>query len=132
MTEITDNIGGQRVRPLHLLFALILGPVAVTALTFWLYIPIFALLLGAPFYLIAGFPAAWFVFRNRALTTLGLVGLALVVNVLVAAALALWGAATGDADMLGRSAIHASYGSVFAAIWAAVSGLIYRNLLRLF
>lgn len=124
-TAITASHAERGLSPARFLIALVLGPLVFTALTFWLYVPIFALLLGGPWYLAFGFPAGLFAFRRRRFSTPALICLALIVNGAMCAGLALTGLVTGDSGLRQTATIYALYGSVFAALWALASGLIY-------
>lgn len=63
MTEITANTDTgdrARVRLVPFLIALILSPIITALLTFWVYlIPVFAVIFGAPSYLLFGTPVLW-------------------------------------------------------------------------
>lgn len=115
--------------PIAFAVALILAPITVTALTCWLWIPIFALFYGALPYLAFGGPVfMWMVtrFPTRFVTFAlgGLLGHALFVG-----CFALWAAANPgrDADMLG---FYALWGIPFAMLWGGAFALFYRGFYR--
>lgn len=134
MTEITAN---KRMRetyvidPVAFFFSLVCAPLAVAAGGFWaLGIPVFAVVLGGPFYLAVGVPVLlWHLGRNPPrpwrIAGLGLVSFA-IPAVLV---LAYFHFAHGPREAQ-QLAILAGFGVVFAPLWAGVFGIFYRNFRR--
>ncbi|MCB1340008.1 MAG: hypothetical protein KDK24_02860 [Pseudooceanicola sp.] len=114
--------------PLPLIAAMIGGPLAVTALTFWLQIPAFALVMGGPFYLVAGLPAAWWHFRKPRATAAMLPALAFAVNAALCVPAVVLFAVIGRQDLQQMASIYLFFGSIFAPVWATGTALIYRAL----
>jgi hypothetical protein len=113
--------------------ALVLAPVAVTALSFFLVIPLFALPLGGPIYLIIGTPILlWMVGRYppqawRFALAGFLANLTLCALVFAADRFIPSLAETG----FGENLYLALWGLVFAPIWAAAFALLYRRFNRM-
>ena len=143
MTEITANIVHPKaIKPGAFIAALVLGPVLFTApffATAWLIealrldhggvmilavIPVAAFVLGAIPYLVFGTPAFVYAVRHR-VSTAGAAFLAnLLASPLIFAAIALSGSADAAGSFVGLSVC---FGSVFAPIWGAVFGFLYRR-----
>lgn len=113
--------------------ALVLAPIAVTALSFLLVIPLFALVLGGPIYLIIGTPVLlWMVGRYppkawRFALAGFLANLALCALVFAADRFIPSLAETS----FGENLYLALWGLVFAPIWAAAFALLYRRFNRM-
>ena len=133
MTEITGKRVRYMIDPVAFFAALVLAPLTVTALSFWIvFIPVFALVFGGPAYLILGVPALlWWL--GRAEPKVGeLAVLGFVVN-LVATAL-VWVfmsiEAPYESEWLPR--MYLIFGSVFAPVWSGVFARMYLSLRRPF
>lgn len=111
-----------------LIVALIGGPLIVTAATFYTFIPVFALGMGGPVYLIAGFPAMLFLFARRRVSAGAVAGAAFFVNAGLVACACTIGGVFGAEGMPGLALFYLSFGSVFALAWGGVTGWIYVKL----
>ncbi len=114
-------------------FALVLAPVAVTAVSFFLLIPIFALVLGGPVYLMVGTPVLlWMVGRYppnaKVYATAGLAAnIALCLFVVIADKLIPAAREAGIGNLLGSAA----FGLFFGPIWAGAFASLYRRFNRM-
>jgi len=118
------------INPVAFCLALVGGPLICTALTFWILIPIFALVLGGPVYLVVGTPVLiWYLRRND-----GEPGdLAFLAFMVMAALLVLFvgfGFATSNNDILDGGLVLAAFDLIFAPVWALFFGSIYRRYRR--
>ncbi|MEO0938984.1 MAG: hypothetical protein AAFY38_12595 [Pseudomonadota bacterium] len=117
------------IDPVAFFVALIGAPLLITALTFWmLLIPVAALVMGGPLYLILGTPLLlWFLRRNVgkgediALLALGSV---------IAACAALFGLGVlmDEADYKAIALIYGGFGILFGPAWAATFAFLYNRL----
>lgn len=129
MTEISE-IKVHPFDPAAFVAALVLAPVTVTLITCLTIIPIFALVLGGPVYLIVGTPVLlWMVGRYppvfSTFAVAGILGMF--------ALFALAGAYHAVLPDQGASELLAIYlwGMVFAPLWAGTFAPIYRRLNRM-
>ncbi|MCX7566900.1 hypothetical protein OS189_11170 [Sulfitobacter sp. F26169L] len=107
------------VDPVAFFAALIGGPILFTLLSFWaLLIPVAALILGAPFYLLVGTPVLLWYLRHHdgdphdlGFLAFKVMGIVLVFGTLLAAA-------TGDQNLLGIGLSYTGFGMIFALAWA--------------
>ncbi len=137
MTEITAKLEPRLWRPIDpvaFFAALIAAPLLVTLATFWLLIPIAALVMGGPLYLVVGTPVLlWYLGRHP--PDPGAVALvAVAANLAALAIAALLLHATGNRVELEALAwLYGCFGSLFAALWGAVfAGLYQRFQTRIF
>lgn len=113
--------------PVAFVAALIMAPLLVTMATFWvLYIPVVALVLGGPVYLIVGTPVLLTLAFKAPLTpavcTKAALGSVAVLTALaMTAGLILENQAVGYGPLL----IFAGFSALFAAIWAATFASLY-------
>lgn len=143
MTEITDNdvetdLIGPRIpalpkrhsiAPVAFAIAFITAPVVAGILFFWLFIPLFAISFGYPFWIIIGLPTLLWQLPRTGPDASAIAGMALLGN-LVGAGL-IWGYAVLT-DMHEAGAflyIFGIFGSVFAPLWGAIFAWLYRGLL---
>ena len=121
---------GHVIDPVAFVLALLGAPLLVTVATFWAVIPIFALIYGAPAYLICGTPALlWYLRRYEAKPTpLGL--LALAVNTATLPVLLWTDILPGKQDAASTLAMFGGFGGVFAFLWGFVFGWLYRQFRR--
>lgn len=119
------------IDPVAFFGALILAPLLVAMLTFWIFfIPVFALLFGGPVYLVIGLPLLlWYLRRNDGdpveLSWLGfkinaaglLLGLALI-------------GLTRNEDIYGVTLFTFGFGMIFGPAWAYAFGRLYRFMRR--
>ena len=119
------------IDPVAFFLALVGGPLLFTFLSFWfLFIPVFALVLGAPAYLIIGTPLllwhlrhhhgdpddlAWLAFKAIALGLFGVMALA---------------ALTQNGDLFGAGMVFGGFAAIFGPAWAYFFGRVYARLRR--
>lgn len=122
--------------PLAFVAALIGGPVLVTFCLCWLFfVPVVALVLGGPLYLLLGTPLLAIYLGRANATSTGVSLLALVASTL--ACLSVWALSplldSAGRDGLGSIALFfAAFGAIFAPLWGKVTGWIYFRLRRPF
>jgi hypothetical protein len=140
LTEMTDTLKNTLwpkaraarvpIDPVAFFVALISGPVLVTIVFFWvLLIPVAALMLGGPVYLLIGTPLLLIYLARPSATSTGVAVLAFWANaamcLVVFVALSI--ARNDDAPaVLGILA----FGSIFAPLWGLTTGSIYFRLCR--
>ncbi len=119
------------IDPVAFFIALIGGPMLFTALSFWiLFIPVFALVLGGPVYLVVGTPVLLWYLRNHDgdpvdLSTLGIEAMGCLGLLLPVVA-----AFARDGDLLSSGLFFIGFGMIFAGAWAYCFGRIYQYLRR--
>lgn len=119
------------IDPVAFFGALIGAPILFTLLSFWaLFIPVFALVLGGPAYLVIGTPILlWYLRRNDGEPSdLGF--LAFCIMAVCLALLLLFAAVTGDEQMLVTGCFFFGFGMIFAPAWAYLFGTLYRRFRR--
>lgn len=141
MTEKTDkpkvrrraavpHQSGDRyaIDPIAFAFALILAPVLVAILGFWaLLIPVFALVLGGPVYLIVGTPVLLIYLHYRPGCAAGAALLALATMLFGMGGIALSDSLLAPVvDIDGLMAL-AAFGVFFGPLWAATFGGLYNS-----
>jgi len=113
------------VDPVAFVLAMVGGPVVVAVTCFWLvFIPVFALILGGPLYVIVGTPVLLWELAHREpsvgrISMLALVSLVAVVGIFGAA-----GLLSGDSRGVTAAMTFGMFGIVFAPIWGAVTGAL--------
>lgn len=138
MTEITakpnfwmPRATGPRyvIDPAAFFVALIGAPLLVTAVTFWmLLIPVAALAMGGPVYLILGTPLLlWFLRRNVGKGE-DIAFLALAAVLIACGALFALGALLDEGDMIAIAFLYGGFGIVFGPAWAATFAFLYNRL----
>ncbi len=110
--------------------ALILAPLLVTALSFYVVIPVFALLFGAPFYLAIGTPLLLWLLSRRPCSAGDCATAAIIANVVFCTLTMLYAALTKNEDILGFVAFYLLFGSIFAPLWAGTFGWLYLKFTR--
>lgn len=137
MTKLFQNMinpppQGARyiIDPVAFFLALIGGPVLVTAVTCWLIVPIFALALGGPAYLIIGTPVLLIYLARNPAQPSALADLALRTVFLVGLILGLIAIALGGVEVVGLLLGIAFFAAIFAPLWAAAFGWLYARLRR--
>ena len=126
MTETANMPENHDVNWLAFGAAFVLGPIATTVLTFWAAIPVYALILGGPFYLVLGLPLAIYSFRKHGPAYAPLIGfslLSLLVIPVFGVALSLF--APGQ-EIWEISLFISVFGVIFAPIWSAMFVWIYK------
>ncbi len=112
------------------LVAFIAAPLLVTLLTFWLIVPLCALILGGPLYLIAGLPlAAWFL-RRRTPGWVEIILLALACQLLQVPIFCVAAWYFDDWNTLDALPAFLFFGAIFAVLWTATFLVIYLLLAR--
>lgn len=141
MTEKTDKpkvYGGEAVPhqsgdryaidPIAFAFALILAPVLVTILGFWaLFIPVFALVLGGPVYLIVGTPVLLIYLHHRPGSAAGAAVLALAAVVIGMGGIALWDSVLMPVPNIDGLMAFAAFGLIFGPLWGLAFGSLYNR-----
>ena len=120
---------GQRyaIDPVAFFLALVLAPLYVTALSFWMFlVPVGALIFGGPVYLVLGTPVLLWHLAHHPAQPDRIAGLAMATVAIAAipalAALALlqgWPRNPGSLLLIGAFAL------VFAGLWGAAFGWLY-------
>ncbi len=119
------------IDPVAFFIALIGGPLLFTALSFWaLLIPVFALILGGPIYLVVGTPVLLWYLRNHDGDPSALGFLSLKVIGFLAPLTILISAAISDEELLLIGIYSIGFCMFFAAAWAYCFGRIYQHLRR--
>lgn len=136
MSEITVNTAKYErhmIDPVMFFIAMVLAPLVVTALSFWLLlVPVVALVMGGPVYLLVGTPLLlWWLSRNAPkpgeIAWLGFCS-----NLLICAGMYLFAMVSGQYNPEAMAMLYLVFGSVFAPIWAWAFGKIYLSLRRPF
>jgi len=140
MTEITGNIRSpfwphpkgpaHVIDPVAFVLALLGAPLVVTLATFWAFIPIFALIFGAPAYLICGTPALLWYLRRYEARPLAIGGLAVMVNTATLPILLWTDILPGRQDVNDMLIMFGGFGGVFAFLWGLAFGWLYPNFRR--
>lgn len=138
MTEITAITGcplfprahakRHLIDPVAFGIAMAGGPLLTGTLGFPLILPVIAAALGGPVYLAVGVPVMLIVMPLHRYSASGWAGLALIVHAAVFLTILTLSEAMGASTEL--PAIFFIFGLVFAPLWGAVSGLLYRWLER--
>ena len=125
MTEITEYKEARPFDVIAFTAALICAPLVVTALTFVAVIPVFALILGAPLYLVIGTPTLlWMVGRYPPrFVPYALAGLGSILALM--ALMGLLNIARPDLRVSELFGFLVA-GSVFAPLWAGTFAPLYR------
>jgi|AntRauMFilla1563_2_1112583.scaffolds.fasta_scaffold07198_3 hypothetical protein len=121
------------IDPVAFFVALIGGPLLFTALSFWaLFIPVFALGLGGPLYLVIGTPLLLCYLRRNDGDPGDLAALAFKVMVLALVPITLLALLIGEKEVFGFGFAFSGFGMIFGPAWAYFSGWIYQRLRREF
>ena len=111
--------------------ALILAPLLVTALSFYVVIPVFALMFGGPLYLALGTPLLLWLLSRQPCTSRDCATAALLANAAVCALAMLYGAAIRNDDIFGVTFFFLLFGSIFAPLWGGTFGWLYLKFTRI-
>lgn len=121
------------VDPVAFFVALIAAPLAVAVGTFWVFgIPVFAILFGAPFYLLLGTPLMAAYLRRSAARPGAFAILGLIANLGTPILLAAYAMLINDTQLRQMWLFFFGFGAIFAAAWCATFAVIYRRLERPF
>ncbi|MBB3993183.1 hypothetical protein GGR95_000811 [Sulfitobacter undariae] len=119
------------IDPVAFFVALIGGPLVVTLCGFWvLFIPVFALILGGPLYLMVGTPVLLWYLRHHDGAPSDLAFVAFASMIVGFAPLLLIFAVTGDREFFATGFMYIGFGMVFAPLWTYVFAKIYHSLRR--
>ncbi len=110
--------------------ALILAPLLVTALSFYVVIPVFALMFGAPIYLALGTPLLLWQLSRIPCTSSDCAAAALLANAAACALAMLYSALTQNDDLVGLTLFYLFFGSIFAPLWGGMFGWLYLKFTR--
>lgn len=134
MTEITASKKTREIwviDPVAFFIALIGAPLAVAAAGFWaIGIPVFAVVIGGPFYLAVGVPVLLWHLGRHPPEPGRIARLALVSYGLPAGGFLLYLLATGGQPAAQQYALFAAFGLIFAPLWGGVFGIFYLNFRR--
>lgn len=121
------------VDPVAFFIALIGAPILVTLPTFWMIIPLAALLMGGPLFLIVGGPLLlWHLGRHEP-DTEKIVRLSLLAMLVVALiGIPCFVIANPSGGALETALIFATFGFLFAMLWSAAFAWLYRAFLSAF
>lgn len=129
MTEITGNIAKHErhiIDPVMFFIAIVMAPLIVTALTFWLLlVPVVALFMGGPFYLLIGIPLMLWWLSRHAPHPGEIAWLGFVANLVICAGIYVFSALTRAYDAEGMALLYLFFGSVFGPVWAWAFAKLY-------
>ena len=119
------------VDPVAFALAMVGGPVLVTLLSFWLVgIPVAALILGGPLFLIVGIPVLLWHLAHHAPEISRISLLALISIVILFVVTATLAALFAEYEMISLAIWFGLFGGIFAPLWGAMTGWIYIRLRR--
>lgn len=119
------------IDPVAFFVALIGGPILFTAMSFWaLFIPVAALMLGGPIYLVIGTPLLLWYLRHHDGDPCDLGWLAFKVMIFAMVLTTVIAAVTQDDAVFGFGLWYTGFGMIFAPAWAYFFGAIYQRLRR--
>lgn len=137
MTEIIENFvfartAGPRhiIDPVAFILALIGGPILVTAISFWLVVPVFALMIGGPLYLAVGTPVLLWRLQREVRDIFELAVLAMKAVVVLTLGAIAYLCLTSQEGQIPSLLTMALFALVFAALWTATFGWLYHRLCR--
>jgi len=126
----TRPVGHGIIDPVAFFIALFGAPILTTAATFWLVIPVFALVIGGPLYLVLGTPALLWHLRRDAVDASSVALLALLVFLAGLVIMGLLSVLTGNHGVLNIVLYLGPFGAIFAPLWGGVFARIYLKLRR--
>lgn len=110
------------------LVSFIAAPFLVTLLTFWAFIPIYALFFGGPIYLLAGLPlAAWYLQRHPP-KVLPILLLAQACQLLIIPLTLIFGRDRNGELNWELVTAFTAFGALFALLWSGTFIALYRGL----
>ena len=131
MTEILKVTEKQRYRvdPWPFVAAVIGGPLLVTLVSFWIFfVPVFALILGGPIYLVFGLPLGQLYLRRHAGKPAEILALATCVSAAVALPFCIIVMLASGPDGIFLALIIMGFCLLFAALWSVTTAMIYDRL----
>ncbi|MBU2981893.1 hypothetical protein KO498_08700 [Lentibacter algarum] len=105
--------------------ALVLAPILDTALTFFLIIPLFALYMGAPFYLLIGTPTLLWMLSQAECRPVNCAVAAVLSSTTASALVLAYSWITQDESLSQAALLYLFFGAIFAPIWGATFGYLY-------
>ena len=136
MTEICEISAPQNrypVDPVAFFAALVLAPLLVALLGFWLLIPVFAVVLGGLPYLLAGGPLLANGLRYNEPSFYAFAGIGLLANMATPFLVFLFYMVNSQpVDALNAAVIYFAFGLIFAPLWSGVFAVLYRKFRRQF
>jgi hypothetical protein len=136
ISEITGNTAKHERHIIDLVMffiALVLAPLIVTALTFWIFlVPVVALAMGGPVYLLLGIPLLLWWLSRKPPKPNEIAWLAFCANLAVASGPYAFMALTGAAEPEFLALLYLIFGCIFAPLWAWTFGKLYLSLRRPF
>ncbi len=136
MTEICEVSAPQNrylVDPVAFFTAIVLAPLLVALLGFWLLIPVFAVVLGGLPYLLAGGPLLANGLRYNEPSFYAFAGIGLLANMATPFLVFLFYMVNSQpVDALNAAVIYFAFGLIFAPLWCGVFAILYRHLRREF
>ncbi|MCV2892909.1 hypothetical protein [Lentibacter sp. XHP0401] len=120
----------QRIHMPAFFAALVLAPIIITGATFWLVVPVFAVVIGAPAYLGLGLPLLiWHL--SRAPCNAGEIAALAFVSNFTALCLTTFAAfALGKEQIVEATIFYFGFGLIFAPLWGWMFGLLYNRFTR--
>lgn len=133
MTALANTRTLWPIRTIHMpafFGALVLAPLLVTALSFYLFVPIFALAMGGPLYLVLGAPFLMWWLSRRPCDGGEIAMAALLINAAACALFMAYGALIGEEDLASVALLYLLFGSIFAPLWGGMFGWLYTKFTR--
>ena len=117
-------------QPIHMpafFGALFLAPILVTALTFFLVVPMFALIMGGLPYLILGTPILLWRLSQVPCTPSDCAVAAVSANTAASVLALLYCLSVQDDNLAGVVTLYMLFGTIFAPVWGATFGYLYNS-----
>ena len=114
------------IDPVAFFTALIFGPIAFTLLTFYLFIPVFALAFGAPTYLTFGALFFWLALRKGWDSWPQITGMGFLANLASAPAVYIFLTNLPSWDATEATSMIIGMGCIFAPLWSLFFAVLYR------
>lgn len=141
MTVITDKtvyflypaplVPRYLIDPVAFFIALIGGPLIITAMTFWVFlVPVFALVLGGPVYLVIGTPLLLWTLRYREPKPDEIAVLAFRSTFGLCAVIVIYALITSKPEILTGLPFFGAFSLIFAPLWGNQFCKIYLKLRR--
>ncbi len=134
MTEISEINAPQNrylVDPVAFFAALVLAPLLVALLGFWLLIPVFAVVLGGLPYLLAGGPLLANGLRYNEPSFYVFAGIGLLANLATPFLVFLFYMVNNPLEAaLSVAVMYFAFGLIFAPLWCGIFAVLYRKFRR--